>query len=740
MPTTPTAAGSEFQLTTGIYAGSSTDTVVALAGGGFAAAIVVNQSIYYAVYDSHHVEIGTPVLIASGQTGMGAGAPNLVLLSDGNFAISWVNNSTGQVTVIDASGNAVVPTYSTGDSISIEMRAMTGGGFALLTRTLGAQTLQLYGNDGTAGASHVFTTYTYDGRAAMVARPDGGLAMLVYDGQGTTRMNLVDADGTVTSTTTVLTNARLFGMDLARLSDGRYVALGAPTDLTGGLDIYAQMIGADGVAIGSPIAIDARSGIQSAPNVVALSSGGFIVTWTDYTGSDGDQLGVLGQRFDANGAAVGARFVVNEATANSQSTQDYGVQTVELSNGDILFTYRTYVGGDRVLGRIYHADGNATYLDYTGTSGDDVQAGTNGDDTLSGGGGKDTLSGGGGADLINGDAGNDTLYGGAGNDTLNGGVGNDTLYGDDGNDSLDGGDATDTLYGGNGDDTLTGGLGNDVMSGDAGDDTLDGGVGNDQLSGGAGADHLSGGDGADRIDGGDGDDTIDGGAGGDIMDGGAGADAMTGGAGNDIYYVDDAGDRTVEDAGGGTDVVRASLSWTLAANVEQLELQGSANLDGTGNELNNRLTGNSGDNVLSGLGGSDTILGGDGADTLIGGKGNDLMTGGAGADTFVVLAESVYSSKAPAGAKLEIDFVYDLKASEGDKLDLSAIDADLDTAGDQAFTLVRSFDKHAGQMTLVYSAASNQTVLSLDVDGDGKADYQMKITGDVHLDSGGWIL
>jgi hypothetical protein len=41
-------------------------------------------------------------------------------------------------------------------------------------------------------------------------------------------------------------------------------------------------------------------------------------------------------------------------------------------------------------------------------------------------------------------------------------------------------------------------------------------------------------------------------------------------------------------------------------------------------------------------------------------------------------------------------------------------------------------------MTLSFSGGV--TLLSLDVDGDGSADYRMKIAGDVHLDSGGWIL
>jgi Ca2+-binding RTX toxin-like protein len=343
-------------------------------------------------------------------------------------------------------------------------------------------------------------------------------------------------------------------------------------------------------------------------------------------------------------------------------------------------------------------------VNFTGTIADETHSGGAENDSLSGGGGKDVLSGLGGADTLNGDDGNDTLSGGAGNDTVSGGNGNDIVNGDDGDDSLSGGDGADKLNGGAGIDTLSGGAGADQMSGGNGDDGLNGGADNDSL------------------------------------DGGAGADAMTGGTGNDVYYVDNAGDTTVELAGEGTDIVRAAIAWTLGANVEQLELQGSGDIAGTGNALANRLVGNVGGNTLSGLAGVDTIDGGAGNDRLIGGTGNDLMTGGSGADSFVVLAESVYSSKAPAGRTLEIDQVYDLKASESDRLDLSAIDANTATAGDDAFHLVGIFTKHAGEMTLAYTASTKLTLLSLDIDGDGKADYQMKITGDVHLDSGGWIL
>ena len=120
-----------------------------------------------------------------------------------------------------------------------------------------------------------------------------------------------------------------------------------------------------------------------------------------------------------------------------------------------------------------------------------------------------------------------------------------------------------------------------------------------------------------------GNDTLNGGGGNDSLDGGAGADKMAGAVGNDIYIVDNAADMVTENASAGTDEVRASVTVTLGANVENLSLTGTSALNGTGNALANVLTGNSAANVLSGLAGNDTLVGGAGADSLAGGTGSD---------------------------------------------------------------------------------------------------------------------
>jgi Ca2+-binding RTX toxin-like protein len=120
---------------------------------------------------------------------------------------------------------------------------------------------------------------------------------------------------------------------------------------------------------------------------------------------------------------------------------------------------------------------------------------------------------------------------------------------------------------------------------------------------------------ADRLFGTTGNDVLSGLGGNDLLDGRKGRDRMTGGAGNDTYIVDNTGDRVTERAKGGTDLVKASVDWTLGSQVENLTLTGRKALNGFGNSLANTITGNAGHNLLDGKGG---------ADRLAGGRGNDI--------------------------------------------------------------------------------------------------------------------
>ena len=225
---------------------------------------------------------------------------------------------------------------------------------------------------------------------------------------------------------------------------------------------------------------------------------------------------------------------------------------------------------------------------------------------------------------VTGTGGDDVIIGTDADDSLFGGPGDDTIYGLAGDDLLDGGTGHDRLYGGEGDDALFGRAGND---------RLEGGPGNDDLDGGAGRDELFGNEGRDRLAGGPGD---------DLLDGGPGADRMEGGPGSDTLVMDSVVDVALEDArplGGGNDtlvirpdhtsglgafgaedatfVLHDDLTAALPAgagayrqqvdpDIENIQLQGTANHAVIGNDGANRIEGNAGDNLLSGGGGNDT--------------------------------------------------------------------------------------------------------------------------------------
>ncbi|MBN3922907.1 cadherin-like domain-containing protein [Nostoc sp. NMS4] len=256
------------------------------------------------------------------------------------------------------------------------------------------------------------------------------------------------------------------------------------------------------------------------------------------------------------------------------------------------------------------------------------------------------------ANILSGENGNDNLFGDSGNDTLNGGAGNDTLDGGLGSDSLNGGAGNDTYTIDNLNDTITEGLnaGTDlvkssvtwVLTDNLENLTLTGtgainGTGNSLkniLTGNTAANILSGEDGNDSLIGGTGNDTLLGGAGDDTLDGGVGVDNLDGGVGNDIYTVDNLSDAITESANGGTDLVKSSVTWVLANNLENLTLTGSSAINGTGNSLNNILIGNGGANTLKAEDGNDSLVGGTGNDTLLGGAGDDTLDGGAGVDNL----------------------------------------------------------------------------------------------------------
>ena len=329
---------------------------------------------------------------------------------------------------------------------------------------------------------------------------------------------------------------------------------------------------------------------------------------------------------------------------------------------------------------------------------------------------------------VTGGSGNDELRGRALDDLLVGGPGNDVLYGMDGNDKLysysksepSGASEFDRLYGGDGNDHLAmsgggeayGENGNDYIVGLGTGARLYGGAGDDTIS----ASNLAPAGSYNELYGGDGADILDGSRQNERLDGGRGADQMRGSSGDDTYVVDRREDVVVEFIDQGVDTVEIRYSYILGANLENLLLTDSSDANIWGNTGQNVLVGNAGNNLVTGRGGVDLLTGGDGGDTF----------------RYVSLVDSNVSGG--------IDRIEDFDFGEGDRVDVSAIDANFGTAGNQAFTTEIAAGvafSAAGQYRLSQDGIS--FLAEFNVDDDGDAELAIRLQG-ADLPDGSWFL
>ncbi|HEY2875736.1 MAG TPA: peroxidase family protein [Reyranella sp.] len=286
------------------------------------------------------------------------------------------------------------------------------------------------------------------------------------------------------------------------------------------------------------------------------------------------------------------------------------------------------------------------------------------------------------ADVLTGTPGDDNMVGQGGDDVVIGNAGADVISAGDGADLIRGDDGRDMIFAGAGDDQAFGGEQADVIYGDAGADRLFGEGGNDLITAGAG------------------DDTVFGGAGDDLI-------VAEVGDGNDTYFGDDS------DGGAGRDTLDLSAA-TVDVSVQL----------GTGALAKG--------NVSSSQTGNDTIWGienvntGSGNDAIVASNAVNVMDGGAGNDTFRFL-----STAAADGDTI-------LLFEPGDRIDLSGIDADIGTTGNQAFTLVTGASlTGAGQLAVSFESRADGdfTIVQGNVDGNAGADFTIEIAGHQDLNN-----
>lgn len=332
-------------------------------------------------------------------------------------------------------------------------------------------------------------------------------------------------------------------------------------------------------------------------------------------------------------------------------------------------------------------------------------------------------------------------------------------------------EGADNLKGTSGNDTINGKGGNDIINGGAGYDTLTGGSGNDTFAFGSAAEMGTRAGARDVItDFVQGQDKIDLSAI-DAISKLAGNQDFTFIAGNDASFTKTAGELAWHtEAATGRTVIQGDTNGDGVHDFE-LELRGLLNLKASdftgvgatpstpkppavivppvtapdaglatlvGTSGVDRLTGDARGNYIDGKAGNDVLKGEAGNDTLYGGAGRDVMTGGTGNDTF--LFKAVADMGRTAATR---DVINDFVKGQ-DKIDLSAIDANGKLTGDQAFSFVagdnQAFTHKVGEVAWHIDAARNQTVVQGDTNGDGVHDFEIQLTGQIHLGSGDFIM
>ncbi|OED46209.1 hypothetical protein AB838_19510 [Rhodobacteraceae bacterium (ex Bugula neritina AB1)] len=414
------------------------------------------------------------------QSTRGENRPDVTVLADGNFIVTYTSLRSSTKAAIEAqkfskdgvpSGDAfTVFVDAQNTSFDPEITALKDGGFAVSYNGLGrdgdaiSYHARVFNADGTprSGDFRVNqTSESFQSFGDIVGLKDGGFAVTwrsseVDDSLYAVMLRLYDADGTA-RTNEIQVNQYWLGSQsnssISILKNGK-VILTWNSDGQDGSDegVYARIMNADGSPAGNEFQVHSQtSNAQHQPDVTALSDGGFIIVWTNFTSED--TATILAQRFSANGTPIGGETKISSGTADL----DVRVQVVELEDGAVAVSWQDY-------SRSTFTGGIESRIVLTPPQGSKDQ---------------DTLSGTRFADQLQGFKGNDKLIGFQGNDRLDGGWGKDTLKGFDG---------ADRILGNRGDDKLLGGAGNDRLLGGNGSDTLEGGADDDLLTGGKDSD------------------------------------------------------------------------------------------------------------------------------------------------------------------------------------------------------------------------------------------------------------
>ncbi|MFM7783027.1 MAG: calcium-binding protein, partial [Gammaproteobacteria bacterium] len=552
--------------------------VAGLADGGFVATWIAEPrdgvgDLLFARFDAEGRQIG----VARGVDTPTVGTEwfsAVTRLSDGGFAIAWSTSGDAderfsvRVRTFNADGTPrgagfTVSTATTGHDFAPAVAALAGGGFVVTWLSI----------DDSVTPRILARLLDASGRAV------GGV-ITVDQSSGSVGDLVADIDPADPSY--YLTLAELVAPDVAAFEGGGLVvSAAARTDPDTPAAGLLHRFDATGTRLGTAVQVDTTG--MSGLDVETLAGDVIVVTWMGVQDANAvsPDLDIFLRRFRGDGTPLGDTRLVNSSTDANQLI----VELQALEGGGYVVVWSSE-GQDLddlgLFAQQYQQNGEVVRVEVRGTDGADVLFYIGDDPMRAEGLGCDDVY----------------LVQRAQDQTIEQpGEGTDTVK-------------AELNW------TLSANLENLVLSGSA---------------------NLSGGGNGLRND-------ITGNTGNNRLNGGAGADTLRGGAGNDTYFVDSRddvvdevsstpasgpspaganGEESPAGTGSNVDTVVAQVTYTLSANVENLQLSGSKALDGSGNGLANIIAGNDGANRLSGNGGNDTIDGGKGNDTVLGGDGAD---------------------------------------------------------------------------------------------------------------------
>lgn len=312
------AVGGEFRVNTTTAGHQFSPSVCILDDGSY----VVAWSEGSASFFQRYAPDGTPEGSETAVAGPGA---TIAALADGGFAIAFMALNEIQVQRFDADGVAagaaqVVNTFTTGSPSYPNVAGLEGGGF-VVTWLSGGQDgdgLGVYGQRFTAAGAHAGSEFRVNTYTAGSQQP-----------------------------------ARVFPLE-----DGGFLCVWDSTVQDGGTrGVYGQRFDAAGAPVGGEFHVNTTTALeQSSPSASALADGGFVIVWGS-NGGDDDGYGLLGQRYDASGAAVGGEFLINTTTAGNQSAG----QVIGLDDGGFVVVWHSLnVDGDNtgIVGQRFDSSGD----------------------------------------------------------------------------------------------------------------------------------------------------------------------------------------------------------------------------------------------------------------------------------------------------------------------------------------------------------------------------------------------